>query len=171
MAKAIEGLPCRLRIICDWERPTQGLARDQIEIVRDCFRSDYLAELAQARLVVVPLSQQNVSAGQMVLLQAFALGKPVVITETATTREYVRDEHDALFTRPGDAADLRRKIMSLLDDPERCQALGERASARYDESFSTEAYVRRLVQVLRDITCGAATAAAEQTHAHVQTLP
>ena len=154
VAKAIEGLSCRLRIICDWERPTQGLEGEQIAIVRNCFKTEYLAELARARIVVVPLSQHNVSAGQMVLLQAFALGKPVVITETATTREYVVDGQDAVFTKPGDAADLRRKIASLLADPARCEALGARAAARYDERFSTEAYVRRLVQVLQDLTGG-----------------
>ena len=151
LAKAIEGLPCRLRIICDWERPTQGLASDQITIVRGCFRANYLAELAQARLVVVPLSQRNVSAGQMVLLQAFALGKPVVITETPTTRDYVQDGVDAVFTAFGDVADLRRKIADLLTDPARCTALGDAASTRYDERFSTEAYVRRLVVLLREL--------------------
>lgn len=152
LAKAIEGLPCHLRIICDWERPTQGLASDQITIVRECFRANYLAELAQARLVVVPLSQRNVSAGQMVLLQAFALGKPVIITETPTTREYVVDGTDAVFTEFGDVADLRRKIVALLADPARCATLGARASVRYDERFSTEAYVRRLAVLLREIT-------------------
>ena len=152
LAKAIEGLPCRLRIICDWERPIQGLAGEQIAIVRDCFKADYLAELAQARLVVVPLSQQNVSAGQMVLLQAFALGKPVVITETVTTREYVVDGHDALFTRPGDVADLRAKIVTLLEDAALGRSLGERAARRYDERFSTEAYVQRMVHLLQERT-------------------
>lgn len=154
VAEAIDGLPCKLRIICDWERPTQGLASEQISIVRDCFKGDYLAELARARLIIVPLSQHNVSAGQMVLLQAFALGKPVIITETATTREYVADGYDALFAEPGDAADLRRKIVALLDDPARCRSLGERASASYDERFSTEAYVRRLVRLLQAVTTG-----------------
>lgn len=152
LAKAIEGLPCHLRIICDWERPTQGLASEQITLVRDCFRSDYLAELAQARLVVIPLSQRNVSAGQMVLLQAFALGKPVIITETPTTREYVVDGTDAVFTWFGDVADLRERIASLLGDPARCATLGACASERYDAHFSTEAYVRRLVVLLREIT-------------------
>lgn len=152
LAKAIEGLPCHLRIICDWERPTQGLASDQITLVRDCFRADYLAELAQARLVVIPLSQRNVSAGQMVLLQAFALAKPVIITDTPTTREYVVDGVDAVFSAFGDVSHLREQIATLLADPARCVALGARASDRYDERFSTEAYVRRLVVLLREIT-------------------
>ena len=151
LAKAIEGLPCQLRIICDWERPTQGLANEQITLVRNCFRSQYLAELAQARLVVIPLAQRNVSAGQMVLLQAFALAKPVIITETPTTREYVVDGIDAVFSAHGDVADLRRQIAGLLADPARCADLGARASDRYDERFSTEAYVRRLVRLLHEI--------------------
>ena len=151
LVQAIDGLPCRLRIICDWERPVQGLESPQVEVLRQCFKADYLAELAQARLVVVPLSQRNVSAGQMVLLQAAALGKPVVITETATTREYVTDGHDALLVGFGDVADLRAKIGRLLADPAECATIGQRASQRYDDHFSTEVYVRRLVNLLEDI--------------------
>ena len=153
LVAAIEGLPCRLHIICDWERPVQGLASGQVTVLRDRFRSAYLAELAQARLVVVPLAQRNVSAGQMVLLQAAALGKPVVITETATTREYVTDGEDALLVRYGDVADMRAKIALLLADPVACATMGQRASDRYDAEFCTEAYVRRLLGLLREV-CG-----------------
>lgn len=162
LVNAIEGLPCRLRIICDWERPVQRLERSpQVTVVRNCFKADYLEELAKARLVVVPLSQLNVSAGQMVLLQAFALGKPVIVTETATTREYVADGEDALLTRFGDVADMRAKISLLLADPARCAALGQRASDRYDAQFSTEAYVRKLVGLLKDAERRGAAAAAQ----------
>ena len=170
LAKAIEGLPCRLRIICDWERPTQGLASEQITIVRGCFRADYLVELAQARLVVIPLSQRNVSAGQMVLLQAFALGKPVIITDTPTTQEYVVDGTDAVFTDFGDVADLRQKIVRLLGDPVRCTALGARAATSYDERFSTEAYVRRLSTLLREISAAPDVIEISPAYAEIEQL-
>ena len=160
LVDAIEGLPCRLRIICDWERPVHRLERSpQVTVVRNCFKADYLAELAKARLVVIPLSQLNVSAGQMVLLQAFALGKPVIVTETTTTREYVADGDDAVLTRFGDVADMRGKIAALLADPARCAALGQRASDRYDAQFSTEAYVRKLVGLLQNVACRSEMAA------------
>lgn len=152
LAKAVAGLPCRVRVICDWERPTVALENmPEVTIVRNCFRSEYLAELARARIVVVPLSQRRISAGQMVMQQAFALGKPVVITDTPTTREYAIDGRDALLSEFGDADDLRAKIVALLGDPARCAELGERGSERYDLDFSTEAYVRNLVRLLSDI--------------------
>lgn len=152
LAKAVAGLDCRVRVICDWERPTLALENmPEVTIVRNCFRSDYLAELAQARIVVVPLSQRRISAGQMVMQQAFALGKPVVITDTPTTREYATDERDVLLSEFGDADDLRAKIATLLADPARCADLGQRGAERYDLEFSTEAYVRNLVKLLGDI--------------------
>lgn len=152
LAKAVAGLPCRVRVICDWERPTLELqGMPEVTILRNCFRSDYLAELARARIVVVPLSQRRISAGQMVMQQAFALGKPVVVTDTPTTREYATDGRDALLTDFGDADDLRAKISDLLADPARCAELGQRGAERYDREFSTEAYVRNLVALLGDI--------------------
>ncbi|RZM33782.1 MAG: glycosyltransferase family 1 protein [Sphingomonas sp.] len=152
LAKAVAGLPCRVRVICDWERPTLALeGMPEVTIVRNCFRSDYLAELARARIVVVPLSQKRISAGQMVMQQAFALGKPVVITDTPTTREYAADGCDALLADFGDADDMRAKISALLADPAHCAELGRRGAERYDLEFSTEAYVRNLVALLGDI--------------------
>lgn len=152
LAKAVEGLPVQLRVICDWERPTLPLEDlPGVTILRRCFRGDLLAELAQARMVVVPLSQSRASAGQMVLLQAFALRRPVIITDTVTTREYVTDRWDGLLTGFGDPADLRAKIVTLLDDPAQCASLGQRASERYDAEFSTEAYVGKLTGLLQDV--------------------
>ncbi len=152
LAKAVDGLPCHLRVICDWERPTQDVpASDRIAILRSCSGDAYMEELARARIVVIPLSHQDISAGQMVLLHAFGLRKPVVITDTSTTREYASDGVEALFVAPSDPADLRAKIALLLDDPALCARLGDNAARRFDAEFSTEAYVQKLVAALAEL--------------------
>jgi len=54
---------------------------DQIEVVRDCFDDCYMRALA-ARSSWSYAVVDDISAGQMVLLQAAALGRAVVITRT-----------------------------------------------------------------------------------------
>ena len=155
LAKAVEGLPCHLRIICDWDRPTQDVpASEQITLLRQCSGDAYMEELAHARIVAIPLSHRDISAGQMVLLHAFGLHKPVVISDTSTTREYATDGVEALFVRLGDPADLRRAIAALLDDATLCARLGDAASRRFDADFSTEAYVQKLVAALAELKAG-----------------
>ena len=148
LARAIAGLPCRLKIICDIAAPVADVTlSDQIEVVRDCFDDCYMKALASAVFVVVPLGVDDISAGQMVLLQAAALGRAVVITRTATTVDYASDEHDALLVGIGDVGALRHAMTRLLDDAALRLQLGTAASDRFDREHSTEAYVQGLVSI------------------------
>jgi glycosyltransferase involved in cell wall biosynthesis len=145
LAAAIDGLACRLQIVCDIAAPVEALlATPQISILRDRFDEAYLRTLAEALFVVVPLAVDDVSAGQMVLLQAAALGRAVIITRTATTSDYATDGEDALLVDRGNVVQMREAVQSLLADAGLRNRLGANAAARFDRQHSTEAYVRNL---------------------------
>lgn len=146
LAQAVEGLPCRLKIICDIASPLIDVQpSDQIEVVKNCFNNDYLKILSSAAFVVVPLAVNDISAGQMVLLQAWALGRAVILTQTATTIDYATDQVDTLLVPLGDAAALRAAISRLIEEPSLRERLGDAARHRFDRDHSTEAYIRKLV--------------------------
>ena len=149
LATAIGGMPCRLTIICDIANPVETIARtDAIAIVRDAFDQDYLKRLAEALFVVVPIAVDDISAGQLVLLQASALGRAVIITRTATTPEYATDGEDALFVDLRDVGQMRAAVLRLLQDHDLRSRLGAAALARFGREHSTAAYVRNLVQAI-----------------------
>jgi glycosyltransferase involved in cell wall biosynthesis len=148
VVKALENLPCRLLIICDTAAPVAGIKQsDRIKIVGDCFGDSYFECLANALFVLVPLSVEDVSAGQMVLLQAQALGKAIIATRT-TIAEYAADEQDALLVGMGDVEQMRSAIIRLLNDAALRAKLGANAAARFERDHTTEVYVRRLVDVV-----------------------
>jgi glycosyltransferase involved in cell wall biosynthesis len=148
LANAMTSLPYDLDILCDTEAPVAGLASERIRIRRDCFGRDYLDALANALFVVIPLSTEEISAGQMVLLAAAALGKAVIITRTGTTEEYATDGEDALFVSIRNVAEMRSAITTLWEDPALRLRIGQNAAARFDRDHSTERYVRALVSVI-----------------------
>ena len=149
LADAIRGLPCKLHIICDLPAPVALLEKtSQIDIITDCFEWDYIEAIANALFIVIPLAADEISAGQMVLLQSSALGKAVVITRTATTIDYATDGQDALFVDLGDVQQLRQAILRLLDDPNYRKNIGANAAARFERDHSTEAYVQKIVAAL-----------------------
>lgn len=149
LAQAIIGLPCRLKIICDVAASLAGIPfSNQIEIMDHCFDDDYLKTLASAAFVVLPLRVDDISAGQMVLLQAAALGRAVIITRTNTTVDYAIHEQDALLVDIGSISSLRDAIVRLLHDPVLCNQLGAAASDRFNRDHSVEAYVRRVVSIV-----------------------
>lgn len=148
LLEAVRGLDCTLRIICDL--PLPGMAEaGRVTVIRDCFDDAYLTELANALLVVVPLSRDDKSAGQMVLLQAAALGKPIVVSRAASVAEYVADGEEALLVEIGDVAQMRAAIRRLLQDGALRARLGANAARRFEREHSTEAYVRKLVAAVR----------------------
>lgn len=82
------------------------------------------------------------------LLEAMAMGRPVVATEVGGTAEVVRDGVDGLLVPPGDAEALASRVDALLGAAAWREAMGERAARHVADHFSLEAQVGRLAEVL-----------------------
>ena len=150
LAKAVADLPCCLTIICNAAAALDGVAAsNQIDILQGTFGMDYLARLMRADVVAVPLRVEDISAGQMVMIQAMALARPLVVTLTPTIGDYLDHEDTALLVPRGDAPAMAAAIRRLLNDPEAAFAMGCRARARYAERFSAEAHLRQLVDAVQ----------------------
>jgi len=142
-----------LHIICD----SAGIADNKelasnIKILNGCYGDDYINELAAAKVVVIPISVDDISAGQMVLLQAMALKKPIVITDTPTTRLYGRDNHTALFVKKGESVEMHKAINKLWTNKELCNTLSENAYTHFLNNHSMAAFVSNICKVLREFS-------------------
>lgn len=60
-----------------------------IKILNSCYNQEMLNLMAKCHCVVVPLKDLNMSSGQLVVLQAMALGKPVICTNSNGIKDYV----------------------------------------------------------------------------------
>ena len=120
-----------------------------VELHCDISRDDYLRLLQSAAFVVVPLHSQARSTGQVVVLEAYACGKPVVATRTLGVVDYVREGRTGLLCAAHDAQDMRRAIVAAIESPEQRTAWGRTALAWVLEDFTFEAYSQRLLKFLR----------------------
>ena len=48
-------------------------------------------------MVVIPLADLNISSGQLMLLQAMQLGKPIIVTNNSTIYDYVEHGRTGLI--------------------------------------------------------------------------
>jgi GT2 family glycosyltransferase/glycosyltransferase involved in cell wall biosynthesis len=76
-----------------------------------------------ASLDVLALPSIWIENSPFVIKEAFAAGVPVVASNLGGMAELVHDGQDGLLFSPGDAADLRRVILRLLDEPSLLPAL------------------------------------------------
>ena len=86
----------------------------------------YLELLHGCDFVIVPLVDLPRSTGQVVILEAMAIGKPVIATETIGTVDYIQSGENGLLVPPGDAKALATAMRRLSKDSELRAHLRER---------------------------------------------
>jgi len=110
--------------------------------------------LRDASVVVVPLADRDDrTAGQQTYLNAMALGKPTIVTDSPGVREYVEDGRTGLVVPPGDAEALTAALGWVLD-PANATAVGEMIAAAKEGArsrFSPEHYAESLLGVAESI--------------------
>jgi len=64
----------------------------KVTVNNNCFGEDYMRALAGAHAVIISLEDDRISSGQLVLLHAMMLGKPVIVTKNCALKEYLQNE-------------------------------------------------------------------------------
>lgn len=118
--------------------------------------------LAEAAVVLLPSRSEGVP---LVVLEAFACGKPVVAARVGAVGEVVDEATGILIEGgEGEAAAFARAIAALLADPQRRRDLGRaarrRVEDRHDRQRSLEQYRALFDTALRDARCAARSAPA-----------
>ncbi len=83
--------------------------------------------LASSRMVVFPLKDYRISAGQLSMLEVMALARPLIITENMATKEYAVHGQTALFFEAGNDQELADHIQYLWDHREAAEQIGQQA--------------------------------------------
>ncbi len=84
--------------------------------------------------------------GGLSINETMAYGLPVICSSCdGTERDLVSDGINGLFFSEGDALDLAAKIELLLDDPDRCLAMGAKALQLIEEKINLKTVTRRFV--------------------------
>jgi glycosyltransferase involved in cell wall biosynthesis len=96
---------------------------------------------ARADCVVVPLEAVEYAAGITTVIEAMALGKPVVCTATPGRDAALADGTTGLLVEPGSVESLRAAIRQVLENPSAAQAMGDRARDRVVSVASFEAFL------------------------------
>jgi len=101
---------------------------ENVSIIRSRIsEKDLLQWVASSRMVIVPLNDYRISAGQFCLLEAMSLGRPVVVTRNMATLEYAVHRQTALFYQAHDSRELAEHIQYLWEHSETAEEIGRQA--------------------------------------------
>ncbi|MBA3894865.1 MAG: glycosyltransferase family 4 protein [Gemmatimonadales bacterium] len=106
------------------------------------------------RLLEVALLPSRMEGLSQSLLEAMALGKPVIASAAGGNPDLIRHETDGLIVPPLDPAAWAAAIERLLADPALAAALGEAARHTARVTFSLDRTVTRTLELYRSLAAG-----------------
>jgi glycosyltransferase involved in cell wall biosynthesis len=102
--------------------------------------------LASADMMVLPSFEEGLP---LAILEALALGTPVIATPVGAIPEVLTHDADIVLTPPGDAPKLAAAIARLADDASLRQSLCDKGLATFGRVFAMPAYTRSLLAIWR----------------------
>lgn len=147
LAEAVDGLAVKVRV-----HTTRSISRrvpGNMEVISTWISYEDLRELyASTRCVVVPLRDAIHASGVNAVLEAMAMAKGIVISDSAGIADYVMPDDNALVVPVGDAGALRAAIVRLVESPEVATQLGRNARDFCDTHCNLVIYAKQLAHIL-----------------------
>jgi glycosyltransferase involved in cell wall biosynthesis len=107
-----------------------------------------LAALERAHIFVLPSYTEGLPNA---MIEAMAVGLPVVVTRVGSIPDVVIDETNGLLVQPRDSAALATALRRLIASAELRQRLGQAAHATARTRFATEHAARALSSLIAEI--------------------
>ncbi|MBV9287257.1 MAG: glycosyltransferase family 4 protein [Hyphomicrobiales bacterium] len=135
-------IPHRIRLVADRRLPVDllsvpvdakvTLGRRTLLELRDLY--------ARSRFVVVPLLPSESDNGVTVILEAMAMGKPVICSRTRGQVDVIRDGVTGVYVPVRDPKALRQAMLSLWNEPQKAHAIGARARVYVEQHHTLEQF-------------------------------
>lgn len=107
-----------------------------------------LAILNSCSTLVMPSIHEGFG---LVILEAFAVGKPVLVSNVKPYDEIVQEGEDGYLISPYDYKEWASKIILLLSSPELCHIMGERGRKKAEKNFDINNVANKMDRLYREI--------------------
>jgi glycosyltransferase involved in cell wall biosynthesis len=106
---------------------------------------------ARSRFVVVPILPSVSDNGISAVIEAMAMGRPVISTATEGMADILQDGVNCMLVPPEDVAALRRAIEELWHDPEKCARLGDKARATVVQAHGLDEWLTHMSAAVEQV--------------------
>jgi glycosyltransferase involved in cell wall biosynthesis len=122
--------------------------QERIRLVGFCEPEDVLSIVNASDIFVMP----SISEGTPIaILEAAALGKPIVATKTGGIPEIFTDNEHAVLVEPGNEQQLADAVSWLCDHQGRAEMLGSQARIHIEKSYSLDSQVKETLAVYQKV--------------------
>lgn len=123
--------------------------------IHDFTPQELVVQYARAKLIILPLDIQEGeeynAMGCSTLVEAMAMGKTIIATETMTMRSYIEHGHSGIFVKKGDSDALRNAISPLLGNVGKRKELENNARSFAVGLCSADLFAKNLADFFRTL--------------------
>ena len=123
---------------------------NHIEIYTTIFDQDMFHYLNNCFCVVISLADPKISAGQLVILQAMQLGKPVIVTDSEGVVDYIISGYNGIIIKKEKEA-LITALNDLYSNDKFCRILSQNAQLEFDKKYSIKQLGNNVGNLIRRI--------------------
>lgn len=148
LLKAAEQINHKFAIVAPKFSFTGLTIPSNVELYHNLYGIEASRLMRRAMMVVITLKSTNFPAGETVLFEAMTYAKPVIITRSITSEEYVRDGVDGLLIDKGDVNGLIKAIRFFLEDSKRAEKVGKAGRNSVNKSYTIEIFTQNVYNYL-----------------------
>ena len=106
---------------------------------------------ARSRFLVMPLLPSDTDNGTTSILEAMAMGKPVICSRVKGQADVVQEGKTGFYVPAGDENALREKILYLWNNPGISERMGKEARKFVEEHHSLDRFVEKAKSVVLEV--------------------
>lgn len=162
LLRAVEGLDVDVKLVTlPYLLRGLDVNRPGVEVLQHLSYDELFRLYAGALLVAIPLKPDiRYPSGVRGLLEAMALGCPVVSSRTDVLEEYAREGEGVTYVEAGDVESLRERLRSLRDDAAARASLAAAGHRLVRERYDMPVFARGLERYLTTLVGTPRSAAA-----------
>ncbi len=151
LIEAVKGVQVRLKVIGDGpqrgelERQVVSAGLDNVRFLGYLQGEPLHREIKKSRFVVVPSEWPEIFG--RVVIEGYALGKPVLGARIGAIPELVQDFETGLTFEPGNVEDLREKIGYLTAHPDLAIKMGKQGRKLVEKGFNPDKHYEILMGI------------------------
>ncbi len=107
---------------------------ENITVLNNCHGKAYMRKLGKCYAVILPLDDENISSGQLVVLQAMMMGKPVIATKNNSITDYIINGYNGYVIEKNKESLL--EAIENIEKEEHYQRLSKNAREYFEKEFS-----------------------------------
>ena len=157
LCAALKSVQIPTKIFCSVDCAPQRVVSPWVDVVRGGYKENVVSytELRtwydSAMVIAVPLREVDGLTGLTSLLDAMAMGKPVIITRNHCLDIDVEKEGCGLWVEPGDVDGWRSALSYMVEHRSEAEAMGRRGRALCECRYNIQQFAKQLAGIIKSL--------------------